>query len=95
MILNPDVQAKGQKEIDDLLKGTRLPEVEDQDSLPYICSILKEVFRWRSVVPLGNKAPILRLRKWCSNWFMFAGVPHACIQEDEYKGYRIPKGSVV
>ncbi|KAF8595467.1 cytochrome P450 [Ceratobasidium sp. AG-I] len=75
MILNPDVQAKGQKEIDDLLEGARLPEIEDQESLPYVCNILKEVLRWRSVLPLG--------------------VPHACIQEDEYKGYRIPKGSIV
>ncbi|KAF8595468.1 cytochrome P450 [Ceratobasidium sp. AG-I] len=75
MILNPDVQAKGQKEIDNLLEGARLPEVEDQESLPYICNIVKEVFRWRTVVPLG--------------------VPHACIREDQYKGYRIPKGAVV
>ena len=53
MILNPDVQAKGQKEIDTLLEGVRLPEMEDQESLPYICNILKEVHRWKSVVPLG------------------------------------------
>ncbi|KAG8768621.1 cytochrome c oxidase subunit 2 [Ceratobasidium sp. 428] len=23
------------------------------------------------------------------------GIPHACMEEDEYKGYRIPKGATV
>ena len=55
MIQNPDVQAKGQKEIDNLLEGARLPEIEDQESLPYINSIMKEVFRWRTVLPLGKE----------------------------------------
>ena len=54
MILNPDVQSKGQKEVDALLEGARLPDMEDQESLPYVCNILKEVLRWRSVTPLGT-----------------------------------------
>ncbi|KAF8595469.1 cytochrome P450 [Ceratobasidium sp. AG-I] len=75
MTLYPEVQTKAQAEIDALLGGNRLPELEDQDSLPYVRCLIKEVLRWKSVVPLG--------------------IPHASIQDDEYRGYRIPKGAVV
>ncbi|CAE6502788.1 unnamed protein product [Rhizoctonia solani] len=75
MIQNPDVQAKAQEEIDTVIGDYRLPEMEDQDSLPYVGRIIKEVFRWRPAAPLG--------------------VPHACAEDDIYKGYLIPKGAVV
>ncbi|KAJ7910247.1 putative monooxygenase [Mycena leptocephala] len=42
MMLNPDVQAKARKEIDD-----------DKASLPYIRSIMAEVLRWNPAVPMG------------------------------------------
>lgn len=54
MILYPEVQAKAQMEVDALLGGSRLPEFEDQASLPYVCCIIKEVLRWKSVLPLGE-----------------------------------------
>ncbi|KAF8598010.1 cytochrome P450, partial [Ceratobasidium sp. AG-I] len=75
MTLHQDVQAKAQAEIDSVLGGSRLPEMEDQESLPYVCNLLKELMRWRTVTPLG--------------------VPHASIRDDAYKGYYIPKGSIV
>ncbi|KDN36310.1 hypothetical protein RSAG8_10932, partial [Rhizoctonia solani AG-8 WAC10335] len=75
MIHNPDVQAKAQEELDVIIGDQRLPEMEDQDSLPYISRVIKEVLRWRPVAPLG--------------------VPHACAEDDTYKGYFIPKGTVV
>ncbi|KAF8592851.1 cytochrome P450 [Ceratobasidium sp. AG-I] len=75
MTLHQDVQAKAQAEIDSVLGGSRLPEMEDQESLPYVCNVLKELMRWRTVTPLG--------------------VPHASIKDDVYKGYYIPKGSIV
>lgn len=53
MTMHQDVQAKAQAEIDSYLGGSRLPEVEDRECLPYVNNIVKEVFRWRSVVPLG------------------------------------------
>ncbi|GAB1524605.1 hypothetical protein RhiTH_007759 [Rhizoctonia solani] len=74
MAMHPDVQAKAQAELDAVI-GTRLPEMADRDSLPYIRRIVKEVFRWRMVLPLA--------------------LPHACIQDDTYKGYHIPKGAIV
>ncbi|CAE6431290.1 unnamed protein product [Rhizoctonia solani] len=75
MIHSPDVQAKAQEELDAILNDQRLPEMEDQDSLPYIDRVIKEVLRWRPVAPLG--------------------VPHASAEDDTYKGYFIPKGTVV
>lgn len=68
-----EVQEKAQKEIDEVLGG-RCPTIHDQASLPYICAVLSEVLRWRTVTILG-------------------GIPHAPIQDDEYMGYHIPKGT--
>ncbi|CAE6427800.1 unnamed protein product [Rhizoctonia solani] len=53
MIRNPDVQAKAQEEVDAVVGDQRLPEMEDQDNLPYISRVIKEVLRWRPVAPLG------------------------------------------
>lgn len=75
MASNPEVQQKAQAELDGVVGPHRLPEFADKDSLPYICALLKELLRWRSVLPMG--------------------IPHSSIQDDEYQGYFIPKGSVV
>jgi cytochrome P450 len=52
MVLNPDVQAKAQAELDTLV-GNRLPEFSDKPSLPYIDAMLDETLRWAPVTPLG------------------------------------------
>ncbi|KAI0718513.1 CyP450 monooxygenase [Cerioporus squamosus] len=71
----PEVQKKAQAELDAVVGSSRLPEYSDQGSLPYINALVKELLRWRSVVPTG--------------------VPHRSIEDDEYKGYLIPKGSII
>ncbi|CAE6427762.1 unnamed protein product [Rhizoctonia solani] len=53
MAMHPEIQAKAQAEIDSVLQGARLPEINDRESLPYVERIVKEVFRWKAVVPLG------------------------------------------
>jgi cytochrome P450 len=53
MMLNPDVQAKARKEIDDVIGQDRLPTIKDKASLPYIRSIMTEVLRWNPAVPMG------------------------------------------
>jgi cytochrome P450 len=50
----PEVQTKGQAEIDKVIGPDRLPFVSDREQLPYIHAIVKEVGRWHSVVPLGE-----------------------------------------
>ena len=75
MALHPDVQRKAQAELDAVIGPRRLPDFEDQKSLPYIQAIVKECLRWQNVFTLG--------------------LPHRLMQDDEYNGYFIPKGSIV
>ena len=43
MTLHPDVQAKGQEELDRIIGRNRLPTFEDRSTLPYIEAIYREV----------------------------------------------------
>lgn len=49
MILYPEVQEKIRKEIDSVIGTDRLPEFEDEDSLPYLTAALKELMRCESI----------------------------------------------
>ena len=53
MVLFPEAQRKAQKELDEVVGPTRLPEFEDRPNLPYINALCKEVMRWHPIVPLG------------------------------------------
>ncbi|KAJ7190886.1 cytochrome P450 oxidoreductase [Mycena pura] len=53
MVLFPDVQHKAQEELDRVIGTGRLPTMRDQEHLPYIAAIQKEIFRWRTTVPGG------------------------------------------
>ncbi|KAF7375801.1 putative monooxygenase [Mycena sanguinolenta] len=53
LILNPAVQAKAQAEIDTVIGRDRLPTISDQVSLPYVRSVVVEVFRLNPPIPLG------------------------------------------
>ncbi|ESK94724.1 cytochrome p450 [Moniliophthora roreri MCA 2997] len=75
MVLNPEIQKKGQAAVDEVTGGSRLPDFSDHHSIPYVDAMVKEVLRWKPVTPLA--------------------VPHLSTSDDEYKGYFIPKGSVV
>lgn len=54
MALWPDIQARAQDEIDSITKGKRLPTFEDQENLPYVDAIMKEVFRFNPPTPMGG-----------------------------------------
>ncbi|KAK7458752.1 hypothetical protein VKT23_009754 [Stygiomarasmius scandens] len=53
MVLFPEVQRKAQEELDRVIGLHRLPSVQDRDHLPYIAAVQKEIYRWRTIVPLG------------------------------------------
>ncbi|KAJ7759149.1 cytochrome P450 [Mycena metata] len=55
MMLNPDIQLKAQKELDNVLGSGRLPIHADRTSLPYVEAILTEVLRWNPPVPLTSR----------------------------------------
>ncbi|KAF8513930.1 cytochrome P450 [Hysterangium stoloniferum] len=53
MVCYPEVQRKAQEELDKVIGAHRLPDFGDRESLPYIELIVKELYRWHPVVPLG------------------------------------------
>ena len=46
MILHPHVFAKAQAEIDRVVGFDRLPDFQDRSLLPYVESVVKEVYRY-------------------------------------------------
>ena len=53
MLLFPEVMTKLQSEIDAVV-GDRMPVYEDLESIPYVRSVMKEVWRFRPPVTLGH-----------------------------------------
>lgn len=94
MVLNPGIQRKAQDEIDKTVGSGRLPDFSDHDSLPYIEAIVNEALRWHPVFPLSlfltfPVHPQLVLT------MIYLDVPHRLSEDDTYKGYFLPKGSVI
>ncbi|KAI0259889.1 cytochrome P450 [Gloeopeniophorella convolvens] len=54
MLKHPEVQCKAQREIDEVIGTSRLPDFSDQDALPYVSAVLKETLRWHPVTPLAT-----------------------------------------
>ncbi|EEB95678.1 hypothetical protein MPER_05311, partial [Moniliophthora perniciosa FA553] len=75
--------AKAQAEIDAVVGNERLPSFQDQKSLPYIGAIVKELYRWLPIAPLGEDC--------CDK----CTVPHRAMQDSVYKDYFIPKDTYV
>lgn len=57
MTLHPEVVKKAQAEIDVVVGNDRLPTFEDREYLPYVDALIKEVLRWNTVVPTGERVP--------------------------------------
>jgi cytochrome P450 len=53
MALHPAVQKRIQDEIDRVVGTDRLPTFEDRPSLPLVDAVVREILRWRPVVPLA------------------------------------------
>ncbi|KAJ7251429.1 cytochrome P450, partial [Mycena rebaudengoi] len=53
MLASPDVQKRAQEEIDAVVHEGHLPSFDDEESLPYVSAIVKEVLRWKPVTPIG------------------------------------------
>ncbi|KAJ3512342.1 hypothetical protein NLJ89_g3577 [Agrocybe chaxingu] len=54
MLHFPEVQKKVQAELDAIVGQDRMPEYEDQASLPYVRAVINEALRWRPVAILGG-----------------------------------------
>jgi cytochrome P450 len=53
MILHPEIQAKAQAEIDEMIGSDRPSYLSDHKSLPYVKATVKEVLRCGSIIPGG------------------------------------------
>ncbi|GAW10045.1 cytochrome P450 [Lentinula edodes] len=53
MSIYPNVQARAQRELDEVVGRSRMPTFDDMTQLPYIKAIVKEVLRWQPVTPLA------------------------------------------
>ncbi|KAJ3552786.1 hypothetical protein NM688_g3970 [Phlebia brevispora] len=53
MVLYPDVMRRAQAELDAVVGRERLPTLADEDSLPYVAAIVRELLRMWPVAPLG------------------------------------------
>ncbi|KAL0576517.1 hypothetical protein V5O48_005462 [Marasmius crinis-equi] len=53
MVLHPDVQARAQRELDEVVGPSRLPDFDDRGKMPFIEAILAETLRWHPAAPLA------------------------------------------
>ncbi|KAF8552908.1 cytochrome P450 [Imleria badia] len=53
MVENPHVWKRAHAEIDSVVGMDRLPEFDDRSCLQYVDAIIREVLRWRPVLPIG------------------------------------------
>ncbi|KAJ7644765.1 cytochrome P450 oxidoreductase [Roridomyces roridus] len=53
MIIYPDIQRKIHEELDRVVGTGRLPNMRDQEHLPFLGGVIKEVSRWSVTVPGG------------------------------------------
>jgi cytochrome P450 len=89
MVENPNVQARAQAELDAVVGRERLPTFEDRPNLPYLNALVLEVLRWKFMWVLISIG-IFRRDSDCDALSTPMGMPHATIQDDEYKWVRSP-----
>ena len=53
MVAFPETQKRAQAELDAVVGRSRIPSFSDLPSLPYLRAMVKEVLRWRSILPVG------------------------------------------
>lgn len=86
---HPEVVKRAQFELDRIIGSGHLPDSDDEPSLPYITTIVKEALRWNDATPMGMfvvSVSNAQYKRKC-----IVGVT----TEDEYKGYCLPAGSIV
>ena len=52
-VLHPNSVGKAQEELDSVVGQNRLPSFDDTPNLPFVNAFIKEVLRWRPVLPMG------------------------------------------
>lgn len=66
MAMYPEVQERAQAELDRVVGFGQIPNFEDRSRLVYIEALIREVFRWISVLRLGGcSCHLVILCWWC------------------------------
>ncbi|KAJ3545421.1 hypothetical protein NMY22_g2456 [Coprinellus aureogranulatus] len=92
MVCNPEVQAKARAEVDRVVGRDRLPEFSDQENMPYLRAVMKELLRQVPCPRSSSGAHDVNSRWRQVNTI---GVPHLSAQDDIYNGYFIPKNTTI
>ena len=50
-VTNPDIMLSARNELDAVVGTSRLPTLDDRPRLPFVYACMKEVFRWRTILP--------------------------------------------
>ena len=87
----PDVQAKAQAQLDEVL-GRTLPTFDDMESLPYVTALVWEILRYYVVAPIGST---FHLWMHPSRLIFCVAIPHTAAENGTYGDYSIPKGAYV
>ena len=74
MIAFPEVQRRAQAELDSVVGRDRLPTFADAPHLPYICAIVREVLRWRPVIPFGVRHAVFK-----DDWYEGMFIPKGAV----------------
>lgn len=95
VIVYPEVQARAQGEIDRVIGPDRLPTLDDREDLPYLNSVVWECLRWnpgKCIAVCHRTIAELLVVNFAVTPL---GLARNVTEDDEYKGYRIPKGTTV
>ena len=92
MALHPHVVRKAQEELDRIVGNERLPELSDQENLPYISALLKEVLRWACPVPTSLPKRVMEDDIY-NGWFIPAGA--TIIENIWYVSFERQKGGTI
>ncbi|KAI0366792.1 cytochrome P450 [Pilatotrama ljubarskyi] len=92
MAMHPELQRKAQAELDAVVGSHRLPDFSDREALPYVNALIKEVFRWHNVVPLGIPHETTADEEF-NGWFIPKGtmvIPNQWAMARDEKAYPDP-----
>jgi len=92
MALRPDVMRRVQVELDAVVGKDRMPTFQDQDRLPYLSAVIKEVIRWHTTILLAMPHQCTKVSHE-SNHTLHVGLTSS--KDEWYRGYLIPKGCIV
>ncbi|EKM55874.1 uncharacterized protein PHACADRAFT_195925 [Phanerochaete carnosa HHB-10118-sp] len=94
MVLYPEAQAFVQEELDRVVGRDRLPEIDDESSLPRVTAVMYETLRCMALAFTAMFAfPLLRIPM--IDRTSSSATPHRVMADDEYNGYHIPEGSII